>query len=335
MTPLLSVVIPTLGQSPHLRGLLERLQRQTTTFSFHVLVVANVPSQALRKLVNSMGDRRSRFQKQFEYLETGRLGVNLARNKGLERAQGSIVLFLDDDTILESDSFLSEHVERHQAYPEAAAVGGPYHLAAQHSFWDEVYHQIANEWLLQHSIRQGRTTQLLGGNLSLKKEILEKHGWKFDEPIAFGGAESGLCSRLTQAGYDLVFEPALSVGHAPDMTRLSFCRKAFLQGAGAHWRSVNISPPSVRYVNEMKPTKNAQRLYAMCFDYGWWLSPYTRGRSASFNLPRFFLFLLRRVHLWSQLRGLHRDIYTMLRAAWINRDLAVPAAQTSGLKTKP
>jgi hypothetical protein len=77
-----------------------------------------------------------------------------------------------------------------------------------------------------------RTSQLLGGNLSLKKSrIVENQtrfnrGRPFDEVITFGGAESGLCQRIACSNGTLMFFPDLAVGHSPQLTRKTFCKKA-------------------------------------------------------------------------------------------------------------
>jgi len=334
----LSVVIPTLGTCSHLRGLLERLQRQqlSATRSYHqkieVLVIANLPKQDLRSLVGSM-NRSSRVK--FEYLETGKLGVNLARNKGIERTKGEVVLFLDDDAILDDlegagEQFLDRHLQKHIKYPEAAAIGGPYRLVGRHSIWDEAYHFVAADWLDQH-VRDGHvTTQLLGGNLSIKRSIFDK-GFKFDEAIFYGGAETGFCQRLTLAQEKLMFFPDLAIGHAPDLSKRTFCKKAYLQGAGAKWRSLNLLATSHIHVNQLQkksPKRNIAnevRLYRDCFEFGWTNNPF-RDQLA-FNSRVQFSFWRLQLHKTSRflfqslpqtLRTQSRLLYATTRSIWIS-----------------
>lgn len=322
-----SVIIPTLGKSPHLRGLLERLQRQTTDFEFEVLVVANIPQQALRQLVNSMG---SVGQGRFEYLETGRMGANLARNKGIERAQGAILLFIDDDSILDSDTFLARHLEHHRENPDAACIGGPYRLSPLHTKWDSAYHAIAHNWLHRHLRKDHRTSQLLGGNMSIKKSALDLYGWKFDDEIGFGGAETGLCLRFALANRDLLYFEDLEIGHAPDLDRSTFCRKAFLQGAGAKWREKKFASLPLQTVNEHRiesasddpSTQTARALYHRCFDFGWKKSAYDyidfHKPIPSFSYLQYLVFRLRSLRPFSRLRTAHRRCYVALRSAWLN-----------------
>lgn len=336
----LSVVIPTLGTCPHLRGLLERLQRQTFSPErgapqVEVLVVANLPKQELRSIVSSM-DRSSQIK--FEYLETAKLGVNLARNKGLERAKGEIVLFLDDDAILDDlagagERFLDRHIEKHLAHPDASAIGGPYRLVDRHSEWDEAYHFIATRWLHQNLRDGNSTTQLLGGNLSVKRDVFER-GIRFDEAIPYGGAETGFCLKLQASGLQLFYFSDLAIGHAPDLTRRSFCKKAYLQGAGAKWRALNLSSNGFVHVNQLwlahapTPTIVSSKLvelYRQCFDFGWSSNPFRNqlisNNQVSFNFwkflsYRFRLFLIQT--LIGSSRSKIRELYAATRSIWIS-----------------
>ncbi len=334
----ISVVIPTLGTCPHLRGLLERLQRQnlgaisSASSRIEVLVIANLPKQELRSLVSSM--YRS-SQVSFEYLETGKVGVNLARNKGLERAKGEVILFLDDDAILDDlegagENFLQRHIQKHIENPEAAAIGGPYRLVDRHSQWDGAYHFVATDWLLQH-VRDGhRTTQLLGGNLSVKRRTAEL-GFKFDEAIPYGGAETGFCHKLSLANEPLLYFSDLAIGHAPDLSRKAFCKKAYLQGAGAKWRDLNLPPLPYIHVNQLRRNPGSEKyatlvqLYRDCFEFGWSSNPFrdrlvTNGQvefsSIKFHVHRGRNFLLST--LSRKARSQMRQAYAATRSIWIS-----------------
>lgn len=338
--PLVSVVIPTTGQSPHLRGLLERLQRQkmqpdrpAANVQFEVLVIANLPRQDLRNLVKSM-DRVSASR--FEYLETGKLGVNLARNKGLERAKGEIILFLDDDAILDGTSvppehFLAAHYQKHLQNPEAVAIGGPYHLVGSKSKWDLAYQHIAAHWLKINCRSQNRTEQLLGGNISLKSIRIRALNERFDEVVPYGGSETGLCQRLVGLGETLLYFDELKIGHAPGLNRISYMRKAYLQGAGSAWRETHIGnsrflgPDSLRPRDERPELRNQVALYDRCFQYGNESAPFqndlVKNSQISFPHLSYPFYLIRR-----SLRNLiqHgpiavvRRVYSASRSIWVS-----------------
>lgn len=253
----MTVAIPTLGRSPHLRGLLERLKRQIVDFNFEVLVVANLPSQELRQMVQSIAAN-------FIYLETGRLGVNVARNKALDKSRGDIILFLDDDIVIQTDELLQKHRDAHAHFPQAVAIGGPYQLVSPRSPWEITYHQIAHDWLDRSRLDGYETTQLLGGNMSLKRALLHL---QFDENILFGGSEAALCQQLVLSGKQLYLLPELVIGHSPEMTKRIFVRKAFLQGKGAKRRQETMAELPSQHVNEWLH-RSVPPLYARHFARG-------------------------------------------------------------------
>ena len=338
--PLVSVVIPTTGNSPHLRGLLERLQRQQFHSDryrqrdlFEVLLIANIPRQDLRNLIASMG--RTPLGK-FEYLETGKMGVNLARNKGLERANGETILFLDDDAILEellveSEYFLEAHYEKHQEHPEALAIGGPYRLVGPTSRWDIAYQHIAAQWIRRHRRAHNRVEQLLGGNISFKLDHLRALSERFDEAIPYGGAETGICQRLVEKKELLMYFDDLVLGHAPGMTRMSLMRKAYLQGAGAAWRHAQIGdarfigPDTLRPRDLLAEAKGAVEVYDRCFQYGYERNPFAndlvKNSTVEFPYLGYLLFVLRKSlfgFLQTGPTSLLRRLYASSRSIWIS-----------------
>lgn len=338
--PLVSVVIPTTGQSPHLRGLLERLQRQkmppdvpTANVQFEVLVIANLPRQDLRNLVKSM-DRVPASK--FEYLETGKLGVNLARNKGLERAKGEIILFLDDDAILDEttvlpEHFLAAHYQKHRENPEAIAVGGPYQLVGSTSKWDLAYQHIAAHWMKINRRSQNRTEQLLGGNISLKLSRVRSLNERFDEVVPYGGSETGLCQRLVGLGETLLYFDELRIGHTPGLNRRGYMRKAYLQGAGSAWRQTHIGnsrflgPDSLRPRDERPELRNEVALYDRCFQYGNETAPFQNDlvRNSRISFPHIsYPFYLIRRSLRDFIKhgpsAIVRRLYSASRSIWIS-----------------
>lgn len=335
--PKISVIIPTLGTSPHLRGLLERLQRQkfTTSFnnSFEVIVVANIPQQGLRELVMSM--QRSE-DATFYYFETGRLGVNLARNKGLAHASGNIALFLDDDIILDSplaqaEFFLQSYLDYHQRFPEAIAIGGPYVLVGQSTNWDRAYQFISSSWLNKYRLSHHRALRLLGGNLSLKLDRLRHVKEKFDEVLPYGGAETSLLQRLVEKHEEILFFEELSIGHAPTMSRQNFVRKAFLQGAGEAWREENVPvTPMVHAALFLQPSppKDLTReisIYQHHFTYGKTVAPFNNelvhNSGLQFSEIHYFrFFLMNQVKLFFKtlLISAPRKLYSTTRSIWIS-----------------
>lgn len=218
----ISVIIPTHGRTLDLRELLGSLERQNKRLEYEVLVVANLPEPGLKKIVESHGPR-------FRFLETGRIGVNIARNKGLERARGEVLVFLDDDAYLPDKDFLERIWRLHQTHPQAFAIGGSYSLRAGASTCETAYHLILNHRLLTSVRRYDESTLLLGGNWSCKAHFADGK-FRFDDGLVFGGADVELFARLRAKGASFIFDRSIPVIHRPRLGLLSYARRAYSQG---------------------------------------------------------------------------------------------------------
>jgi glycosyltransferase involved in cell wall biosynthesis len=106
MTPLVSVVIPTLGRPELLERCLAVLLKQDfPAEAFEIIVVDDGPSAATRDLVTRWVARTiGRQGPTIGYTATQRAkGPAAARNVGWRAAQGRIIAFTDDDTIPATD----------------------------------------------------------------------------------------------------------------------------------------------------------------------------------------------------------------------------------------
>jgi glycosyltransferase involved in cell wall biosynthesis len=51
-------------------------------------------------------------------------GLSAARNKGIKEAKGDIIIYIDDDALVDSD-YIRIYAEHFAAHPETMAAGGP------------------------------------------------------------------------------------------------------------------------------------------------------------------------------------------------------------------
>ena len=285
-----SVIIPTFRRTEVLHQLLESLKRQVCQCSFEVIVVANLPEPGLKKHVESHGP-------QFRFLETGRVGANIARNKGLERAKGDVVIFLDDDCYLQDAGFIEKIYRRHEAHPECLGIGGRYLLKKNANSFETAYHLIADHWLTQSKRRRDETTNLVGGNCSFKIAPLGSK-LRFDDSIAFGGTETALFDALSKEGFVFLLCDDLLVEHHLKLDLFGLFKKSYLQGFSAgklsrtsnaartlHWNATTTLEQSADRLNITfnSSVKRAVSAYEIIFQFGFGL-----GRSGHLKVaPQF------------------------------------------------
>ena len=118
--PELSVVIPTLNRGRLLHDTVRQVLAQRFTDLELILIDQSDPAgrEENEAFVAHLRDPR------VVYVHLARKGLPNARNEGLARVRGRVVLFLDDDVILLDDDFLDVHVGAYVAFPDVGAVTG-------------------------------------------------------------------------------------------------------------------------------------------------------------------------------------------------------------------
>ena len=202
--PEYSIVIPNL-HSPRIGDVLEALRRQERVDRsiYEILVVGRDKYGLVRQ--HEAKDNRVRF------LESERdLNPAEARNRGINAANGKLILFIDADCIAPSAWMATLLKTFHEGHP---VVGGPIWFE-DGDFWI-LSDNVAHFHDLLPDIGRGvnRHYMLATANMLVEKAILEKVGM-FDE--SFPTAEDfGLSRRIRNAGYDLFFEPEAKIIHRP------------------------------------------------------------------------------------------------------------------------
>ncbi len=163
-------------------------------------------------------------------------GVNAARNKGLKNAEANIVLFIDDDCVLLGPGFIQKHIDFHQNNSLAFAAGGQYLVGSNANYIEREYVLAQRAWLCRGQVSGSQEVRfLLGGNLSIKKEVASKNNIFFDEKIVYGGSETEFFVQALRLGL-MSFRIEADLSHDCKMNFAEYCRKAFRQGRGKAYR---------------------------------------------------------------------------------------------------
>src|ERR1700751_3742394 len=115
--PSASIVIPTRDRLAYLQVALESIAPQAAQLGPEVLVIDDAgPSPGARELA-------ARFGARYEPHERPR-GLNVARNTGLERSGGELIVFVDDDVRVEP-GWLAALLRAAREHPEVAVFTVP------------------------------------------------------------------------------------------------------------------------------------------------------------------------------------------------------------------
>lgn len=231
--PLISVIIPTYRREEPLKDTLEDVLKQDYP-AFEVLVIdqtlTHEPStEAYLETLSNTG--------KILWFRVDWASLPGARNYGVRRSKGEIILFIDDDIKL-PDNYLKAHAWNYQQYPEIGAVAGRVFDRMKLSdseqkksegspYTIEILPPQAMDpgiaWYyidLVHTIKPQRVISTRGCNMSFRRDIFAKYGIWFDERFQGSAVreESDFCLRLRETGYHIWYDPKAYLVHLGEET---------------------------------------------------------------------------------------------------------------------
>jgi cellulose synthase/poly-beta-1,6-N-acetylglucosamine synthase-like glycosyltransferase len=131
----------------------------------------------------------------------------LGRNAGWRRSTGSLILFLDGDTVLDP-KFVADSLNDFDR-PKTAIVWG--HRREIHSD-QSVFNRVLDlDWIYAPGI-----VEFCGGDALMRRAVLEQTGG-FDETL-IAGEEPEMCRRIRALGFEIVHVDLPMTGHDLAMT---------------------------------------------------------------------------------------------------------------------
>ena len=226
--PRLSVVVATYNRPRLLERLLSQLAQQTLARDDYEVVVVDdgsVPpvSGALPPLSLPLA---------LTLLEVPNGGAATARDLGVRRAQGAIVVILDDDMQV-GPGFLAAHLALHDAGARRVVLGHirPDPGLARMPLFERYHAAMLDRWVA--GVRDGKTaiqgSDLCTGNVSFPRaEYLEVGGF---DPSLRRSEDAEIGVRFQKAGLHLVFGSEAFSLHGSDHSRLAvWMQRAYLYG---------------------------------------------------------------------------------------------------------
>jgi len=201
-----SVIIPNL-HSPIVDRTIESILAQKTHLSYEVIVVGMDKFNLVTKF------NEVRFINTDQPVSAGK-----ARNIGIQEAIGEKLLFIDSDCIA-MPLWIATFLEDFDAGWKV--IGGSV-LSPTDDFWQLVYNlSMFHEQL--PSKKKGRHRYLATLNLAVHKDVINKVG-QLNEELE-RGQDVEWTSRMTLAGYDLLFDPNAEIEHHPPRYTFEAVRK--------------------------------------------------------------------------------------------------------------
>lgn len=213
-----SVVIATSSRYGPVEELLKSLENQTFR-DFEIIMVCIQIDEKMREISSKYGAR---------LLEDEGKGRCYARNLGVRKAGGRIVVFLDDDVVLEK-SWLELIVKNFRSNSRIGGVGGipitvkDGKVSSHLAFHDAVYDLMINKaegltgWHGKSESCRWKVDFLSGSNMAFRCDVLLQIGG-FDENFYWSsiGEDVDLCLRVSREGCYVILDPRAKAYHHSD-----------------------------------------------------------------------------------------------------------------------
>ncbi|MCM1021348.1 MAG: glycosyltransferase [Muribaculum sp.] len=203
--PLFSIIIPVYNRVVEVKDLLQSLADQTTK-NFEVIIVEDGSTEVCRDVVADYSDRVP-----VKYFYKENEGRSIARNYGMERAEGDYFIFFDSDCVIPAGYF--GQLEKSLDANPLDCFGGP--DAAHSSFSDT---QKAISYAMTSFLTTGG---IRGGKVSLEKFTPRTFNMGFSREVYnnVGGfremfsEDIDMSTRIRKAGFSIGLNTEVPVYH--------------------------------------------------------------------------------------------------------------------------
>ncbi len=221
-SPSFSIIVPVYNRPDEINDLLKSLDQQTDK-DFEIVIVEDGSTVRCGKQCES-------FKKsiRIKYFYKDNEGRSIARNYGMDRADGDFFIFIDSDCILPPDYIAS--LKKAIAEKPADCFGGP--DAAHESFSDtqKAINYAMTSFLTTGGIRGGKMSMEKFTprtfNMGFSRKVWEKVGGfreMFSEDI-------DMSTRIRLAGFSITLYPDVAVFHKRRVNFKKFWRQVHVFG---------------------------------------------------------------------------------------------------------
>jgi GT2 family glycosyltransferase len=224
-----SIVIPTRGRPDYLRVALASIASQAAAAGAETLVIDDAgPTPATRALA-------ARFGARYEPHE-GHRGLNVARNTGVERSRGELVVFVDDD-VRAAPGWLAALLGAAGANPDVEVFAGRIRASLEGPAPHSCGRENPPITTLELGENDTDARYAWGANMAIRRSALERVG-PFDVSLADGGDEQEWQDRLRaqRPGARVLYVANAAVDHrraGTDARLRALARTAHIRGGAA------------------------------------------------------------------------------------------------------
>lgn len=198
---MISFIIPAKDEEHYILDCIRSVYREAADEKFEIIVVDN-------NCVDNTVSRVKKFFPEVRIVKEPIAGTNSARQRGFLESRGEVLAYLDADVRLPA-GWLKKVLKKINSSEKIVAVSGLYRYYDFTWYWNLVNDVwtilVLYPWCYVMIEWSKVATQMIGGNMVIKKAALEKIGG-FDPVYKFYGDDTGTAEELVRVGR-VIFHP--------------------------------------------------------------------------------------------------------------------------------
>lgn len=225
---MLTVIICTYNRAKYIGPLLESVAKNDLAKSeYEIVLVDNNCTDNTREICEAFA--KAHKDVNFRYVTEPEQGLSAARNKGIKEAKGEVIVYIDDDALVDT-WYLRTYAEWFAMHPETMACGGPIEplYETEEPSWMTPYTKaLLTAWMnYGDKVREypkGRYPG--GGNAAYRKEVFDKVGL-FNTALGrkggnlMGSEEKDIFDKMQALGMQVLYLPTPVLHHIIPQTKL-------------------------------------------------------------------------------------------------------------------
>ena len=178
-----SLIIPTYNKSSRLRLVLESIFYLKDVDDLEIIIVNDGSTDDTEVVLRNFIERCSKAVIRVSVIMSNNKGRSYARNLGIKKASGSIIVFTDDDLIL-NPNFIHEHKKRHEENTHLVVHGQINHIPYLKFFKDPITGLMMNDQVTKKKLLD-KTIQIVMFESDKIESYLKEnaHISKFEQDI--------------------------------------------------------------------------------------------------------------------------------------------------------
>lgn len=239
MEETVSIIIPTYNRKSFLQKNLEAIGKQHFNGYLEVFVIDDGSTDGTIQMLEGIESENVKFL--FKYFKTLHCGPANSRNIGIQHSKGRILIFLDDDSVIQNNDYVQEIVKSFNEDDVGIVAGKSIDILSG------TYRLVKVGDLPEIKFDKPSTFKDIIGiptkNAAFLRDAVEKAGG-FNTIFKYAYEDTDLCIKIRKLNYKLVLNEKALIHHYCQQNFLSYVKRSYFNGiANGIFRSIYPDKP--------------------------------------------------------------------------------------------